>query len=234
MDFVDNKQPLLYATYAAAFTAFGPSLLAVHAITIPWLLLTAWLVGRLAARLWADETASRVAVVMFTLASVSYVEKDMLSTNTEVLMNLPLVAAFWALASPRTAERRGGPIAAGALMAAAILYNLKAAVALPALAAAAVFAPPVEERWRRAVRLATSLSAVLGLATLWFWQRGALGPFSDMERSPQLQLRRRGREPRPRGLRERHCLRLPAPVGVRREHGPPLDCRRRRAARSTG
>ena len=40
-----------------------------------------------------------------------------------------------------------------------------------------MFAPPVEERWRRAVHLAASLSAILGLATLWFWQRGALAPF---------------------------------------------------------
>jgi hypothetical protein len=176
VDFVDNKQPLLYAAYAAAFASLGRSLIAVHALTIPWLLLTAWLIGRLARRVWDDDAAARAAALLFTLASVAYVEKDMLSTNTEVLMNLPLVAAFWLLVDvcDESGWRAGF---SGALAAIAALFNLKAAFALPALIAAAFAVPATGRRWRGTVWLLSGFLIVVAAATAWFWQRGALGPF---------------------------------------------------------
>ncbi len=178
VDFVDNKQPLLYATYAAVFAVFGRNLLWVHWFTIPWLLLTAWVVARLAKDAWRDEGAARVAALLFTLFSSAYIEKDMLASNTEVFMNLPLAAAFW-LVLRRGDERWRAEgvqcLLAGLLLGVATLYNIKAGVAAPILALALV----ARHRGR-----GVALTLGLGLAALAAWAPFAVylaarGAFDD-------------------------------------------------------
>ena len=136
VDFIDNKQPLVYAAYRAVFTLFGRSLVAVHAVTLPWMLATAGFVAALAAAGGAGTAVARVAVVLFILAGSDYLEKDMLSTNTEVLMNLPLAGAFWVLAATPASASHRAAAAAGLGFGLAVLFNLKAAAAAPALLAA--------------------------------------------------------------------------------------------------
>jgi hypothetical protein len=173
VDFVDNKQPLLYAAYRSVFALFGPSLVAVHAVTLPWILATTALVGALAAV--GRPGAGRAAAVAFVLAGSAYIEKDMLATNTEVLMNLPLAGAFWLLAANPGGDRRGAVVLAGILFGSAVLFNLKAAAAAPALLAA------VSLPMRRGVFARAALAAVGGaapiLAALLYFQ--ACGALSD-------------------------------------------------------
>lgn len=179
VDFVDNKQPLLYAAYAATFAVFGRTLLAVHWLTLPWLLLTAYLIGRLARKAWGTPGAERMAALVFTLFGTAYLEKDMLASNTEVLMNLPLVAAFVVLLeAPRTPDGDYRPgagrlVGAGVLLGVATLFNLKAGIGAPVLSLWLL--------WRGRLR-GLGWIAALGAASLlpwlvtagWFASRGAL------------------------------------------------------------
>jgi hypothetical protein len=181
VDFVDNKQPLLYAAYRAVFSLFGRSLVALHALTLPWILATAGIVGALAAAGRAGAGAGRAAAVLFVLAGSAYLEKDMLATNTEVLMNLPLAGAFWLLVANPGGNRRAAALA-GLLFGTAVLFNLKAAAAAPALLAAVLLAG------RRGALARVGLAAAGGAAPLlaalvyfqahgaladaWFWNVG--------------------------------------------------------------
>jgi len=176
VDFIDNKQPLVYAFYRAVFTLFGRSLVAVHAVTLPWLLLTAWLMARIARKVWPAVKRPEMAAWLFTLASSAYVEKDMLATTTEVLMNLPLVAAFWVLFAWHRQTVSSRAAVAGLLGGVAVLFNLKAAVALPALIAA-IWWCSHSRPWAHAAILVASFGVPLGLAAAWFAASGALEPF---------------------------------------------------------
>lgn len=179
VDFIDNKQPLVYATYRAVFALFGRSLVAVHAVTIPWILATAWFVAALAAAGGAGTAVARSAVVLFILAGSDYLEKDMLSTNTEVLMNLPLAGAFWLLAARPGGASRRAAAAAGIGLGLAVLFNLKAAAAAPALLAA-LWIPERRGVLARATLAAAGAAAPIlaalayfqacgSLAEAWFW-----------------------------------------------------------------
>ena len=183
VDYVDNKQPLVYGIFAAAFALCGPSLVAVHWLTLPWLLLTAWLLGRVARGLHGSAAAA-LAPALFTLGSVAWVEKDMLATNTELLANLPLVAAFAIALDERVLGRRVSlpmrAALAGFLASSAALCNVKAALAWPALvlALAAPCAPAPDGAARRVRRIAAATlggSLPLVATALYFHTRGALG-----------------------------------------------------------
>jgi hypothetical protein len=173
VDFIDNKQPLVYAAYRAVFALFGRSLVAVHAVTLPWILATAGFVAALAAAGGAGTAVARVAVVLFILAGSDYIEKDMLSTNTEVLMNLPLAGAFWLLAATSGNASHRAAAAAGLGFGLAVLFNLKAAAAAPALFAA-LWIPG-----RRGAGVNTALAVVgaaapILVALAYFQAHGAL------------------------------------------------------------
>ena len=185
VDFVDNKQPLVYVAYAAVFALFGRNLIALHWVTIPWLLLTAYLLSRLARRIWPKRPgAGRMAALLFTLFGTAYLEKDMLASNTEVLMNLPLVAAFAVLLDrpvPSAAQAPAEPgwrrlLGSGVLLGVATLLNLKAGIAAPVISLWLL--------WRGRLRGLTWV-ALLGAASLlpwaltaaWFAHQGALREF---------------------------------------------------------
>ncbi|MDY0060946.1 MAG: hypothetical protein RBU45_14130 [Myxococcota bacterium] len=183
VDFIDNKQPLLYATYAAIFAIAGPTLLAVHVVAIPWLVATAWLIALLARAVWRHEWAGRTAALLFTLGSSAYLEKDVLATNTELLMNLPLLGAAWLVLGPlvtadptRRDPRQLSParlLLAGALLGIATLYNLKAGILLPVLGLLLL----LQARWRglgQGLVLTLGLLLPWGLTALLFWHAGAL------------------------------------------------------------
>jgi hypothetical protein len=111
--------------------------------------------------------------VAFVLAGSAYIEKDMLATNTEVLMNLPLAGAFWLLAANPGAGPRGAAAFAGLLFGAAVLFNLKAAAAAPALLAALLL-PARRGVVPRAALVAVGAAAPMLAALFYFQACGAL------------------------------------------------------------
>ncbi|MBP7570580.1 MAG: hypothetical protein KBA95_11025 [Acidobacteria bacterium] len=173
VDFADNKQPFVYGAYALAFAFCGRSLAAVHALTLPWLLATGWLVGGLAAATWGTTVARRWGVLLFVLGGSAYLEKDMLATNTEVLMNLPLAAAFWVVFAPSRLPAGAVAALSGLAAGAALLFNLKAALALPGLLLAlASFGGAA--RWARAAIWTASAGVLPAVVVAYLWHRGGL------------------------------------------------------------
>lgn len=182
LDFVDNKQPLVYAAFASILRVGRRSLVAVHWATLPWLLLTALLVSRLARQVHGPGWARETAAITFTVASAAWVEKDMLATNTEILANLPLVAAvLLAVAPPRSADTSlpsWRAFAVGVLTGVAVLFNLKALTVSPALALAfgrrrdgpETAGPPL----LRVATLAVGVAVPLVVAMGFFAGQGAL------------------------------------------------------------
>jgi hypothetical protein len=89
-------------------------------------------------------------------------------------MNLPLTAAFWVLAGWRRRRTALSALASGLLAGIALLFNLKALLAFPALLiAAAGWGGALG--WRRAPLWLASAALMPTLTAIDFWTRGALG-----------------------------------------------------------
>ncbi len=129
---VDNKPPVIFWIYAATFRLFGEyNLFAVHLVKVAVVLATAALVGVLARRL-AGDWAGWIAALLYGLFTAAGGPQQYAAANTEVFMNLPLVASILLLLDRRF-------VLAGALIALACLTKQVAIVNLPlALAVALV------------------------------------------------------------------------------------------------
>ncbi len=92
IDFVDHKPPLQWFFYRLAFEVFPFDLRFVHALTILVVGITIWAVY-LALRPISRDGA-RWAAVLYVVLSVSYKWHDMLSTDNEVIFNLPVALAL--------------------------------------------------------------------------------------------------------------------------------------------
>lgn len=91
---VDTKPPLIYVFFASVFKIFGKNnLIAVHAVTIVWIALTALAVGALAKQLSTSASIGRYAALFYTLSSAGFAPK-FISTSITQLMNLPMVLAL--------------------------------------------------------------------------------------------------------------------------------------------
>jgi 4-amino-4-deoxy-L-arabinose transferase-like glycosyltransferase len=93
--FVEKKPPLIYALYWLVFHV-AHSLPLVHAVTIVLVGATAWLLER-QLRLFLPQLHASLGALYYVLFSASFMERDVLATNCEVVMNLPAAAAGWAL-----------------------------------------------------------------------------------------------------------------------------------------
>jgi 4-amino-4-deoxy-L-arabinose transferase-like glycosyltransferase len=165
---VDHKPPAIYLTYAAIFRVFGQNAIhAVHAVCVLWVLATALLVGALARARAGDEAGTMAALLYGTYTSAS-IPKWFLAANSELFMQLPVVAGL--LVATRWGRRPFAGALAGALIGVGALYKLQGVlVALP-LAYLVVVEPGAPLR-PRAAAVARALPA-LGAAGL-----GVLLPF---------------------------------------------------------
>ena len=150
---VDNKPPVIFWIYAAAFRLFGNyNLFSVHVLKVAVVLATAVLVGVLAKKL-AGDWAGWIAALFYGLFTAAGGPQQYAGANTEVFMNLPLVASMLLLLNRRFAL-------AGALIALACLTKQVAIVNLPlALIFALVSAP----RARNLAALLAGFAAGAGL-----------------------------------------------------------------------
>jgi 4-amino-4-deoxy-L-arabinose transferase-like glycosyltransferase len=93
--FVEKKPPLIYALYWLVFHV-AHSLPLVHAVTIVIVGATAWLIER-QLRLFLPQVHASLGALLYVLFSASFMERDVLATNCEIVMNLPAAAVGWAL-----------------------------------------------------------------------------------------------------------------------------------------
>lgn len=132
-DAVDNKPPLIYLTFAAVFRVFGQyNLHAVKLVTAAVLLLTAALVREVGTRLF-DRSTGVAAALFFACASVSGIAEDSFAPNTEIYMNLFVLAGLWTLVRGGQTPTSASLLVTGMLVGMAALYRVQALLALPGL-----------------------------------------------------------------------------------------------------
>jgi len=134
-DAVDLKPPLLFYCYSSQFLVFGNDMRVFHFITTFWVLLTAFFIFKATKLLVPEKRAAYLAALLYVLFSPTFVPKA-LATNTEILMNLPLVAGFYLILK---AEKRGTSqsvwiflfFVSGAICCLAALIKYQAGIGLP-------------------------------------------------------------------------------------------------------
>lgn len=170
---VDHKPPGIYMIYALIYRLAGVfNIAAVHAVLILVAALTAYLVGRVAQEFFGAR-AGRWAGVLYAAASVVGPANDFQAANSELFMNLPLVAAIWmaARAWVRGRAAYAESFALGVLVGVAVIIRPQAAWALLPMAVV-VIRRPVGFR-ALALAVAGTLLPLLALA-LGLWRADAL------------------------------------------------------------
>lgn len=109
VDFVEKKPPLIYIFYTLSTILFGPSLLHVHALTFLIVFGSAWGLKRLFETLSLPKEGV-VAGVLYIIFLASFRESEVLATNCEILMNLPIVWALVYLFRSLTKKQNGTDI----------------------------------------------------------------------------------------------------------------------------
>jgi 4-amino-4-deoxy-L-arabinose transferase-like glycosyltransferase len=169
VDAVERRPPLTFWVYAAVFRLFGGgNWLALHAAGVVWVLLTMVALHAIAARLFGRR-AGIVAALLYSVFQPWWYWGD-LAFNGEVLMNLPIAAAY-ALALRRE-PGAGRALAAGALLAAALLLKQPAAIAILPLA---WYLSAVQRRqWIAVSWLGAGVLLVIAPLALWLASEGRL------------------------------------------------------------
>jgi len=129
-DAVDNKPPLIYLTFGAAYALFGnASLAVVKLLAVAVDLACAGLLLLIGRRLFSPRVGA-LAALFFSAAAVTGLAEDFAAPNTECFMNLFVLAALALLSRDPEHPRRRALVAAGVLIGVASLYRLQGAVAL--------------------------------------------------------------------------------------------------------
>ncbi|MGQ0644844.1 MAG: ArnT family glycosyltransferase [Elusimicrobiota bacterium] len=113
-DAADNKPPLMFAIYRAAFALFGPTTEGIHIFAILTGLLQTWLMYVLAHR-YLGQTGSLAAALSLSLLAAEPTIGVGNAANTETFMLLPILAAAYGL--PRR------PFLSGLCMGAAVMIK---------------------------------------------------------------------------------------------------------------
>jgi hypothetical protein len=146
-DAMDTKPPLVFLHYAAIFALFGrDNITAVKIVTMAWLFLSSLLVRAVYKELFPQSRRPELAALLFVLASFSGWGEDFLSSNTEILSNLFVLAGALLLIKDDFGQRPDRLVAAGALVGVAFLYRYQAGAVLAAYFATIVGARRPSDR----------------------------------------------------------------------------------------
>ncbi len=136
-DALDTKPPLVFLHYALVFALFGANnVTAVKLVTMVWLALTGLLLVRVRRMLSPAAALPALAAPLFVLASFSGWGEDFLSSNTELLANLFIVAGVYLLVAEDFTRRPLRLLAGGCAIGIACLYREQSGAALLAYASA--------------------------------------------------------------------------------------------------
>ncbi|MGL4370833.1 MAG: ArnT family glycosyltransferase [Spirochaetota bacterium] len=181
----DNKPPAVYYFFAAVFSVAGLSnLSAVHAVTMLIVFLTAVLVY-FAARRSGGNYAAAAAALFYVLMTHTY-EPKYISTNGEILINLPLSLSVLCYCLAQSGKKRS----AGCLFVSGISLGVAVLVSYKAGLCAAVFAADTLFRGissrnagsffrEMAVLAAVGFSSIIPIAAsvFYFYNAGILPDF---------------------------------------------------------
>jgi 4-amino-4-deoxy-L-arabinose transferase-like glycosyltransferase len=193
VDVVIDKPPGASFFYAAVFAALGRTMKAVHLAAIVWNFATSLLVYLIAARFYGKRTALWAAL-LFVYFSTNYFTQDMMAANTELLMALPYVAAFYFFTGVDASKHRrtGLLLAAGMLTGLAALFKQVGVLNLGFFAVYEIWGAvrvrrdeavshslmaSLRESIGRLLLIGSGFAAVLVLFALWLVKIGALQDF---------------------------------------------------------
>ena len=135
-DAMDTKPPLVFLHYALVFKVFGlNNVAAVKVVTMLWLGASALIMVTLRRALAPAAAVPAIAAPLFVLASFAGWGQDFLSSNTEILANLFIVAGVWLLVARDMGRRPLHLVAGGACIGIASFYRYQSGAALLAYAA---------------------------------------------------------------------------------------------------
>ena len=95
VDAIDQRTPLTYYLFAAIFGLFGPSLVPVRVVVGVMLGVSAWLLGRSAARVHGPATGIGTGLTFAAITSYLLFPGDVLAVHTEWFVVFFTVAAAW-------------------------------------------------------------------------------------------------------------------------------------------
>jgi hypothetical protein len=123
-DAVDNKPPLIYATFAAAIALFGDQGVVAAKLAAILAAVGSAVLVYLLGRALLGRGVGALGAWLFGCAAVSGVAEDSIAPNTEMFMTLFGLLAVWLLCrDPRV--RPASVVAAGAAAAVALLYRVQ-------------------------------------------------------------------------------------------------------------
>src|SRR5258706_7368858 len=130
---IDTKPPLVFLHYATILTLFGRgNIAAIKIVTMACLFLSSLLVWAIYKELFPRSRRPELAALLFVLASFSGWGEDFLSSNTELLSNLFVLAGVWLMVKNDFGSRVAQLLPAGVLVGLAFLYRYQAGAALVA------------------------------------------------------------------------------------------------------
>lgn len=127
VDFVEKKPPLIYAFYFLIFKIFGSgNMIAVHVVTALWVWATALVMAQIA-RLFLSKERAPLAGVFYLVSLHLMPATEVLATNCEILLNLPLSLAVYAVLAAVVKKRSSLMFWSGLFTALATLFKHQAA-----------------------------------------------------------------------------------------------------------
>jgi hypothetical protein len=173
VDFADHKPPFPFLYYALGQLITARNMLGVRLLTA---LLTLPLTAYAASAFYRHDRRGLVAAVLFLIYGSAFLGHDMLATNCEWLMMLPVA---WSLALIADSRSRGATrcAAAGVLVGIGILFKYQAAAWLLPLALAAVWHQPRRTGLRRLTLIFSAASLPLAITWAVFHLQGTAHEF---------------------------------------------------------
>jgi Dolichyl-phosphate-mannose-protein mannosyltransferase len=175
-DAMDVKPPLVFLHYAMVFKIFGlNNMAAVKVVTMAWLGISALIMVALRRELRPAAKSPALAAPLFVLASFSGWGQDFLSTNTEILSNLFILAGVWFLAIREMGRRPLHLVAGGLCLGVACLYRNQSVAAFLAYAATILFRRrQFDHKVARLLFVGAGLILPIGAFVLYYVHIGAL------------------------------------------------------------
>jgi hypothetical protein len=132
-DTIDTKPPFVFVHYALIFRLFGENdVAAVKIVTMAVLAITALTMPRIRKELSPAAENPELTALLFALASFSGWGEEFLSSNTEILANLFIVAGVYWMVKDHFDYHPGRLILGGALVGVAFLYRFQSGAVLGA------------------------------------------------------------------------------------------------------
>ena len=180
VDVVERRPPATFWLYEGVFRLFGrENWFALHAVGTAWVLLTMLALYVAASRLFGPHAGFLAALLYGVFQPWWY--WDNLAFNGEVLMNLPIAAAYALCIGAKRTHEWASHAAAGALVATAFLLKQPAAVAAIPLviyvlhpARSRRLGPGSWDRLRAVAWIAGGAIAVLALVGAWLQVHGIM------------------------------------------------------------